>query len=246
MKLLTINPSFTYTPFPYAFLSDVFEESIFHELVNTFPSVELFQKMDSLGEKFSLSEVNNPKQYFQFLEENSLWKEFYNDIKSEEFLIEVISLLKNNNIDLMLDDLMPSKANTVSGWLKQIKRKRFPNKLKSRFEFSSMPANGGCIYPHTDATNKVITLVIYMNNEKYWDEGYGGETSICETVDSSNVFNLKNEYFDFDKVKKIRDVPVKNNSGNLFIKTFNSWHCVFPMQGPAESLRNTLTINIET
>ena len=32
----------------------------------------------------------------------------------------------------------------------------------------------------------------------------------------------------------------------VFVKTFNSWHCVRPMQGNgSQAMRRTLTINIE-
>ena len=33
----------------------------------------------------------------------------------------------------------------------------------------------------------------------------------------------------------------------IFVKTFNSWHAVYPMTGHgSQALRKTLTINIET
>ena len=34
------------------------------------------------------------------------------------------------------------------------------------------------------------------------------------------------------------------NQAVLFVKTFNSLHCVRPMTGPAEAMRRTLTVNL--
>jgi len=39
--------------------------------------------------------------------------------------------------------------------------------------------------------------------------------------------------------------PFEPNQAVIFVKTFNSWHSVRPMTGPAEKMRKTLIINIE-
>ena len=49
----------------------------------------------------------------------------------------------------------------------------------------------------------------------------------------------------FDEMEVLHTYPFTPNQCVLFVKTFNSWHSVAPMRGPAGKLRRTLTINIE-
>src|SRR3546814_14145884 len=65
----------------------------------------------------------------------------------------------------------------------------FP-KLRARFEFSSMPITGGSIRPHTDATSKLVTMVIPMLRDGEWQDDYGGGTSVVWPKDRSRTFNL--------------------------------------------------------
>jgi len=245
LRLISINPTFFYRPFPYGTLAEIFDKETFGKLVATFPPLDLFRRMDALGKKHSLSEINNRKQYFRYLEECPEWNNVYREVKSDGFLIRVLSALKDHHIDPMIDDYMPYRYSGLKGTLRQIRSLNFPRFARARFEFASMQANGGCILPHTDSTTKVITLVMNMNFEDEWDESYGGETVICEPIDESLTYNLANEYFTFDQIREVARIPMRDCGGSIFIKTFNSWHCVFPMVGPPDAMRNTITINIE-
>ena len=119
------------------------------------------------------------------------------------------------------------------------------SQLSSRFEFSMMSADRGSIMPHTDAVNKLITLVVYMPRRGEWDPSYGGGTSILRHRDVRRNFNQLNVQVGFDEVECLHTYPYLPNTCVLFIKTFNSYHAVYPMQGPPELMRRSLTINIE-
>src|SRR3546814_8852602 len=103
-------------------------------------------------------------------------------------------MLKAHNIDLGLSDL---------GWRDRLGRRykafkrgapqpHFP-KLRARFEFSSMPITGGSIRPHTDATSKLVTMVIPMLRDGEWQDRSEEHTSELQSLMriSYAVFCLK-------------------------------------------------------
>ena len=63
--------------------------------------------------------------------------------------------------------------------------------------------------------------------------------------DRSRIYNYHNRFMEFDETEVLKTYPFTPNQCLLFIKTYNSWHSVLPMTGPATALRKTLTINIE-
>jgi hypothetical protein len=235
---------FRYDPYPIGIIRNIFESSRYMRLANSFPANELFRFMQYHGDKWSLSEINNPEKYHDFLRTNSDWKELYEEVKSKKF------------IDQVLDTLIKSKINLglVSGvrddfWrrLKKLFQARKVNgELTARFEFSMMSANGGYIYPHTDSPQKLITLVLSMSRPGEWDESWGGGTDMMRPLDASDNFNFMNRYLGFNEVDVIQTMAYEPNQCVIFIKTFNSLHAVRPMSGPRDVMRRTLTINIES
>jgi hypothetical protein len=116
--------------------------------------------------------------------------------------------------------------------------------LGARFEFSVLPGDGGHILPHTDAPQKLVTLVISMVDDA-WSEAWGGGTEVLRAKDPAVAFNKMNRYLAFDEVERIRTLPFRSNQCVVFVKTFNSLHAVSPVAGGSEVLRRSLTINIE-
>ncbi len=234
---------FYYKPYPIGKLDDLIEPEIYDNLVNKFPEKELFEFKKDLGKKYSLSEINNRNVYFKFIKKNKIWEEFYTFIKSRLFREQIFKMLSENSINLGLisDEKKIKKERFISKIKKIISIKK---KINSRFEFSMMDTNQGHILPHTDSPNKLVTIVIPILNET-WDDNWGGDTCMLEPNDEKKYFNYENRYLDFNEVKTINRMKFRKNSSTIFIKTFNSLHCVYPMKGPDGHLRKSLTINIE-
>lgn len=244
-QINTCHKQFIYKPYPIGSLVNLIDPKIYDKLVAEFPKKELFEFKKDLGKKFSLSEINNRKIYFDLIKTNKLWSTFFKYIKSDEFKNEVFKMLKQNNIDLgLIDEEKKLNENTFKENLKNLFFKK-KKKINSRFEFSMMSADEGHILPHTDSSHKLVTIVIPILKEDEWDKNWGGNTSILEPVDEKMNFNQTNKYLKFSEVKAIDEMEFKKNSSTIFIKTFNSLHCVFPMKGPMDRLRKSLTINIE-
>jgi hypothetical protein len=65
-------------------------------------------------------------------------------------------------------------------------------------------------------------------------------------TDPRNYFNFYNRYLSFDEVEVLHTFRFEPNQAVLFVKTFNSLHCVRPMTGPEGVQRRTLTVNLKT
>jgi hypothetical protein len=242
------NVRFDYEPYPVGLVRGAFAPEVYRDLVDTLPDDRDFVVKKYLGTKLSLSQLNNRAGYHAHLQRHPAWKRFYDYIKSEGFIAETLEMLRAHNIDLGLSNL---------DWRERLERRykaykrgapqpHFP-RLRSRFEFSSMPVSGGSIRPHTDAVSKIVTMVIPMLRECEWKEEFGGGTSVVWPKDHTRSFNLTNGYLDFDEVDCLRTYPFEPNQCLVFVKTYNSWHAVWPMTGNDPAiLRRTLTINIES
>jgi hypothetical protein len=236
-----------YEPYPIGIAKNVFDDRVYGQLVASYPKTEQFKYMPDLGRKYSLSEVNNPERYRQFLADNPVWKEFHDWVKSRDFLRKVFKALDEGGVPLGLTHYASDRflQRQRGKYLEFRSLAGMFSYLSARFEFSAMPADGGSILPHTDAPNKLVTLVISMCGRGEWDPSFRGGTAIVRPHDARKYFNVQNNYLGFDDVETLATWEFEPNQCIVFVKTFNSWHAVDPMPGPEGLLRKTLTINIE-
>lgn len=236
---------FEYEPYPIGLIAEVFEPNVYRDLATTYPPLHLFRHMPELGNKYSLSEANHPKEYHAFLRQNAAWNRFHSYIKSREFIEQTLQMLQSSHIDLGLrkyrvafrdSRARASRLNTLRG---------IPE-LNARFEFSMMNGKGGNIRPHTDHPLKLVTFVFSCMLAGEWDARWGGGTAIVRPKERQYSYNQINRNLDFDQVDVLKDYPFHPNQALVFIKTFNSWHAVAPMTSPTEdALRKTITVNVE-
>ncbi len=239
-----------YEPFPIGVARPLVEESVYQQFLDSFPPTELFEdykKMGKPGDKYTLSEKENPRTYKQFINSTPVWREFYDWIKSDAFTYGIMDVLRERHIDLGFRYLAPTKR--FKRFIKEIRRgrlcPRYP-RLRSRFEFSALPAHGGHLNPHTDSLPKVVTMIVSMVAENEWNPEFGGGTDVNRPKDTRHSFNRTNELASFDDMEVLQTFDFKPNQGVIFVKTFNSWHSVRPTSGHnSQALRKTLTINIE-
>src|SRR5262245_13326826 len=84
---------FEYEPYPIGIIREIFEPALYERLVATFPAVEIFRFMQTHGDKWSLSELNNADQYYRFLSANRDWRRVYDEVKSRDFITHVLDVL---------------------------------------------------------------------------------------------------------------------------------------------------------
>jgi hypothetical protein len=239
---------FDYTPYPIGLARPVIAPEDYRAMVETFPRLEDFVERDDKGVKYSLSRHNNRRGYRAHIESHDVWRRFYAYVRSPRFIQEMLELLRRHYIDLGIgnDTVATRMVDRFNSLWKGAPLPHFP-RLSSRFEFSAMPIAGGSILPHTDNPTKIITLVVSILDEDEWDASVGGGTSIVVPKDDTRIYNNVNDYMDFDEVDMVKTFPFEPNQSIIFVKTYNSWHAVWPMTGDdPRKLRRTLTINIES
>jgi hypothetical protein len=237
------NSSFRYEPFPIGYTAGVLDEAVYREMLAAWPATDLFLHRPDYGDKYALSELNHPRQYREYVKAHPVWKDFHRYIKDRAFIRQMLDFLKQHHVEL---DVF-WKNRRLKAFLNSLVGRTVPSGdvLSARFEFSMMPAKGGCIRPHTDASQKIITLVVSMMAPGEWNPAWGGGTDVLRPKDPTRNFNAINRYMEFDQVEVLHTFPFEPNQCVTFIKTFNSWHSVSPMTGDPDVMRRTLTINIE-
>lgn len=243
MKFNYKNAQFDYEPYPICYIPNFLPADDYKALSESYPSLDLFRFMLNLGNKYSLAQVNNQKQYYKFLNSNQKWKEFYDTVKSKIYVDELLDFLKSRDIDLGFKDFKYiSKMKKYRGLISRLADR---DEIGSRFEFSVMKANGGHILPHTDGPKKYITVVLSMIQPDEWQPAWGGGTDVVLPKRREKIYNFVNKQSRFEDMEVIKTFPFVPNQAVIFIKTYNSWHSVLPMTGPESANRKTLTINIE-
>jgi hypothetical protein len=244
--------NFDYDPFPIGVAPQFIAPDHYQRLVDHFPEMNSFGTFfDNMSNKKALSELYNTDLYHDYIRNTPVYNDFYRYIKSADFIQDVLTCFERNYIDLGLSNspLRSTKAalhGSVPAFLARVQNKLSWKKgLSARFEFSALPSDGGSVRPHTDAPDKLITLVISILNPGEWDPAWKGGTDVLKPKDIRKNYNFYNKYLDFEDCDVIRTIEYVPNQCILFLKTFNSLHSVPPIQNQGgTTLRRTLTINI--
>jgi hypothetical protein len=238
---------FRYEPFPIGLARPLMDITLYQEFVEEFPAKEMFADLSVVGYKYSLSEKSNPRTYRRLVRTRPVWKELHQWIKSDAFLKTVLQALEEHHLELGYKVDSPGRrlvrriGKLARGHLRSTR-----GRLGARFEFSMLPVDGGHVLPHTDSPGKVITVIVSILDGDEWDPAFGGGTDINRPVDPQLNFNRLNRQGRFEDMDIIDTFDFQPNQAVLFVRTFNSWHSVRPMQGAGSpAMRRSLTINIE-
>jgi hypothetical protein len=155
--------------------------------------------------------------------------------------------LRDHEIDLGYKPITPLKrlAKNVKGIFKG-RRSHYLDRLRTRFEFSALPVDGGHVNPHTDSPGKIVTLVVSMLGDDEWNPAFGGGTDVNRPKEDRLRYNQLNRLARFEDMEVVHTFEYTPNQAVIFVKTYDSWHSVRPMTGQGSTvLRKTLTVNIE-
>ncbi len=98
------NFVFDYEPYPIGVSSNFVEPKLYEQLVENFPPIELFGTFpDGKSHKKALAELYRPEAYHKFLRETPIYLNFYNYVKSPQFIHDVLHCFEQNQIDLGLN-----------------------------------------------------------------------------------------------------------------------------------------------
>ena len=137
-----------YEPYPLAVLRPALEANHYNRLAGSFPDESLFGTLPKFPYKLSLSEKWAPENYARFLRQNKEWNDFHSWVKSDDFIFKTVEFLKNNHVELPLSEAFETGSQKMKRIIKSLGRGNLPSrglKLRSRFEFSSLKADGGLL-----------------------------------------------------------------------------------------------------
>jgi len=202
-------------PYVVGIAPAVMKPEIHEGLCRKWPSEETVKwaKMGEGYNKLSLSERNNPSVYAAHINSSNTWKRVHQHIKSAAF------------IQVVFEALQRQKVKIVGG---------YAGNFQSRWELSSMPADGGYIRPHRDIASKVITIVVPCG-------GFEWGMDVLKPR-QRDLRDYEPDWTKFDVIERLTAPPC---GAVVFIKNDQSWHSVGPMTGPSGQWRRSLTINIE-
>ena len=235
-------------PYPFIVFNEAIDEELYSQLCKEFNSEKNFftkeEVLDKISnnkkmEKFTLSSVNDKKNYSDYCSSRNNLKKFTQYICSNSFQSELKNIFLQNNINVgyNFDNYSNNLKNKIKNFLK-IQGQTFYNII----ELSSIPFKGGYINPHTDGMNKIFSLIIpIVNNDEYKSaENYS--TDILEHLDGKDSFNRVNKMISKDKVKTVKKIEFKKRQILCLIKTHNSLHSVGPINydGFKEVYRNSI------
>ena len=247
MLLNIDNLALRYDPFPIGVAQPVMDARTYRGFLDNYPPVDIFEYIPKVGNKYCLSEKFNPNKYHEWIESHANWRELHREVKSKDFIYGVFDLLQQRGIDLGYKPV--SKAKRLHKTIRKLFTGRSwkgGDELSCRFEFSMLPADGGFVSPHTDSMEKIVTMVMSMVDEGEWDPAVGGGTEVNRHLKPERSFNQFNTRAGFDEMEKLDVFEFEPNQCVLFVKTFNSWHCVRPMEAKgSKAMRRSLTLNIE-
>lgn len=220
MHLDAIVP--TTLPYFHAGVSDVFAPALYGALALSFPSAALFKfAMGGGNKKLTLGENCNPSQYATHIAMHPEWAAVHAYVKSTRFIDDVRAALLPHGVTLPTNDM-----------------------LRTRFEFSRLPSDGGQLLPHTDLVEKLVTIVVGMRRDgDGWDDAWGGGTLILQPLSGTPLDDYKAP---LDAFAVVETMPYAANAGTIFVRSADSWHAVGPLRGNGDGrMRRSITINIE-
>ena len=123
-----------YQPYPIVYLHNFLDRQTYLAMAESYPDLDTFKFTKNIGNKYSLSEVNNAPAYYDFLKKNPEWMEFYTFVKSPAFIRQTAEFLEQSHIDLRLGKFHYVKS---VGYRRRDPLRRILNTkvLRSRFEF---------------------------------------------------------------------------------------------------------------
>ncbi len=211
-------------PFPwYNFDSFLIPEG-FQQLLQDFPSLELFEKHEGLERVYA----QRPHNRYYLAYETSI----YHQIEHKERGIVDYKHLPPS-WQMFIKELETSQI--------------YQNFIKSLFEVTDfkiryawhMGVTNSEVSPHKDAEQKIGTHIFYFNTSDDWDTAWDGSTLVLgnKLTDSMNP--------DFSDFTTAIAAQLTNNRSFLFKNTPNAWHGVKPLTCPEGKYRRLFNVIFE-
>lgn len=202
-------------PFPYFYATDIFPAGFYQEALRRFPSDAEFIDRSVTGKPAYEIPLQSPETLRLADAKRAFWDELTGWMLDDSFTQALA-----NHIFVHLKRRFVGRADVALRGTGALNRTK----------------TGYLLGPHTDARDKVFTLVFYLPRDaRFADWG----TSIWRPR-APGFTCLGGPHHAFAAFEKIATMPFVPNSVFGFVKTDNSFHGVEPWQAP-EFVRDTLS-----
>jgi Rps23 Pro-64 3,4-dihydroxylase Tpa1-like proline 4-hydroxylase len=228
----------SYDPFCHFQIENYLPATMYQSLLESFPEQSWFpDKVE--GDKNRLHSLYSSDILRRFCRQNPAWQEFMDFLSSQLFLNDLYrfvwhGLVKSRGFLNSRRWCDPTTGNLLMRIIKQ--------PVKMQFEFSRLQ-RGSFVPPHTDAPDKLVSLLLYFPDPE-WRENYGGNTDFFRPKRSNLESNWDNRRVPVEELVPFFSSPFTPNRLVGFLKSRNSYHGVQPITCPDGMSRNSLNINV--
>lgn len=227
-------------PFFHLKIDNFLPSGQYQALLASFPGLEWFPEIIE-GNKHRLNSRTAPDTFEQFCRAQPVWAEFFALLSEEQFLTDLYNSVREP-LGKVRGVFGSRPWRTPSSRSMSFFRRALSQPVKVTFELSRLK-DGGFVPPHTDAPEKLVTMMFYFPAPD-WRESYGGGTVFYRTKTQRLNQNWSNYRVPFEELQTVSVNQFIPNRLCIFIKSKNSYHGLPAVTCPAGMSRNSLNINI--
>jgi hypothetical protein len=211
-------------PFPWYNFSNFLTQEGFQQLLQNFPTLELFEKHEGLKRVYG----QRPHNRYYLAYGTSVYHQIN---RQDEGVIDCKHLPRS--WQMFIKELETSQI--------------YQNFIKSLFEVADFQiryawhigVTNSEVSPHKDAEQKIGTHIFYFNTSDDWETSWDGSTLVLgnKLKDSMNP--------DFSDFTTVIPTQFTNNHSFLFKNTFKAWHGVKPLTCPKGKYRRLFNVIFE-
>ena len=239
-------------PFCIFKINNFYTDEGFNKLQENFPKIEYINNNN-------ITEYNN-KYYFnsesnfykKLIIQNKVISELHENIFDKNLMKKIYNSLFSNLVYARKKDLkIFFRLFKIPYFSLSLNNKKkftniFFNKVRPIIEFSYIN-NNGCVVPHTDNRNKLISMLTYFpddsnNNLLNTDLGTKFWLSKIKNYENTHYKNEKEKQF-IEESKLVYETPFDKKNLYGFIKNSHSWHSVSKINIPDNTSRKSINIS---
>jgi len=220
----------------------------YKKLCDSFPGEEWFEDIIE-GNKKRINSRRSRAIFEKFCATHPEWQQLFDQLNAKPFVESLYQLLKEPlrtirgpiggrawRLDSGADNDAEQGPDALSA-ADRLKRRAVMN-----FEFSRLET-GSNVPPHTDAPEKLATLILYFATPE-WREEWGGGTLFYVPKDKALMRNWHNRRVPFDEATPVLNNEFVPNRLFIFTKSEDSLHGLPDISCPPDIARNSVNINL--
>jgi len=238
-RLLPIDPPSIADPFFHFEVDDFLPAAEYAELCATFPSADQLPETIT-GNKQLLGTRTTEEAFERFCQQQPAWQRLFARLSSPQFLAELYEIVRPALIRSRghYGGRRWRHGNEAIGGGLPFGRQR----VRMHYEFSSL-TRGSSIPPHTDASDKLVSCLLFFPQPS-WRAEYAGGTVYYRPRDAALASNWGNRTVPFEALEPVAALPFAANRLAVFVKSRDSYHGLPPLACDEGVVRNSLNFHV--